>query len=145
MSRIINPDSLGKDRAQLTKGIALALRELSRQATAGDEARDLAAFIVLALRTIADGIDGSVSAWEKRGYWVKADRFRMEWAWASPLSTKLETAVTSDDWSSVATLAAQVAARVSRVQVAEHHRLGKPWQGAYARLGDQRSKKPDKT
>ena len=39
------------------------------------------------------GIDSSVAAWEKRGYWVKADRFRMEWAWAGSLAEKMRTAM----------------------------------------------------
>ena len=97
MSRIINVDSVGKQRTQLTKAVALALRELSRQTSTGREAQDLAAFIAIALKTIAEGIDSSVAAWEKRGYWVKADRFRMDWAWAAPLAAEMETAVELND------------------------------------------------
>ncbi len=134
MSRIIKSDSTGKQRATLLKGIALALRELSRRPSADEEARDLAAFIALALREIAAGIDPSVAAWEKRGYWVKADRFRMEWSWSAPMASRIQAAVTSDDWAGVAQLAAQTAAKVSSVQVAEHHRLGRPWVGAFRRL-----------
>src|SRR3954468_10908821 len=82
MSRIINPDSAGKERTQLTKGIILSIRELAKQADPGPESRDMAAFIALALTVISESIDISVAAWEKRGYWVKADKFRMEWLWA---------------------------------------------------------------
>src|SRR5512136_1362260 len=102
MPRIINQDSAGKRRSTLVKGVALALRELSRQRSTGTEARDLAAFIALALREIAAGIDPSVAAWEKRGYWVKADRFRMEWAWSAPIAAKLQTALSTDDWGAIA-------------------------------------------
>ncbi len=134
MSRIINNDSAGKRRATLVKGIALALRELSRQQSTGSEARDLAAFIVLALREISAGIDPSVAAWEKRGYWVKADRFRLEWAWCGPTALKLEKALTTDDWSVVAELAAHTAGKLSNIQISERHRLGTPWIGAFQRL-----------
>ncbi|MFN8387184.1 MAG: hypothetical protein U0V48_06705, partial [Anaerolineales bacterium] len=75
MSRVINPDSAGKDRARLSKAIVLAVRELAKQTEVTQEAKDIAAFISLALKTISEGIDTSVAAWEKRDYWVKADRF----------------------------------------------------------------------
>jgi hypothetical protein len=134
VSRVINLDSAGKQRTQLVKSIVLAVRELARQHETGDEARDLAAFISMALKLIVEGIDASVAAWEKRGYWVKADRFRMEWLWAGPASEKLRAAVLKGDWPAVATISAQVAQKFGTVQVGAHHRLGKPWVGAYKQL-----------
>lgn len=134
MSRVINPDSTGKDRARLSKAIALAVRELARQTEVAQEAKDLAAFIALALKTIAEGIDDSVAAWEKRGYWVKADRFRMGWQWSGQYAEKMKAAVLTDDWGAVALLSAQIAQKFGKVVVAQNHRLGKPWAGAYQRL-----------
>ncbi len=134
MSRVINPDSAGKQRAKLSKAIVLALRELARQSDTGGETRDLAAFIAVALEAISSGIDASVAAWEKRGYWVKADKFRMEWAWSGPVSEKLRTAISQDDWATVAMLSAQIAQKLGKIQVADNHRLGKPWAGAYERM-----------
>jgi hypothetical protein len=134
MSRVINPDSTGKQRTQLSKAIVLAVRELARQNDVTDQTRDLAAFIAIALQIIADGIDVSVTAWEKRDYWVKADKFRMEWAWAGQIAEKMRASVLSEDWASVATLSAQVAQKLAKVQVSENHRLGKPWVGAYKEL-----------
>jgi hypothetical protein len=134
MSRVINPDSAGKERARLTKAIVIAIRELARQSEPNAAARDLAAFIALALEDIAAGIDASVAAWEKRDYWVKADRFRMEWAWTASLGPKMKEALLSDDWAAVALLSAQIAQKLSHIKVSENHRLGKPWQGAYRQL-----------
>lgn len=134
MSRVINPDSAGKERTRLTKGIVIAIRELARQGEPGAEARDLAAFIALALRAISEGIDTSVAAWEKRDYWVKADRFRMEWTWAGQLGQKMKAAVAGDDWANVAMLSAQIAQKLGNIKVSENHRLGKPWVGAFKRL-----------
>lgn len=134
MSRVINTDSAGKQRTKLSKAIVLALRQLARQSDTGGETRDLAAFIAVALRAIAEGIDSSVAAWEKRGYWVKADKFRMEWAWAGPLADKLRAAIDAEDWGSVAMLSAQIGQKFGKVQVTDNHRLGKPWEGAYQRL-----------
>ncbi len=134
MSRLINPDSAGKQRTQLTKAIVVALRELARQKDTSAETRDLAAFIAIALGMISEGIETSVAAWEKRGYWVKADRFRMEWAWAGPVAEKMRSAVLSDDWAAAAAISAQIAQKFSKVQVSENHRLGKPWVGSLKQL-----------
>ncbi len=139
MSRIINPDSAGKQRTQLSKAIVLAVRELARQNEITDKTRELAAFIAIALQIIADGIDVSVSAWEKRGYWIKADRFRMDWAWAGQIAGKMRSSVLSEDWSAVAGLSAQVAQKFAKVQVSENHRLGKPWVGAYKELATNKT------
>ena len=134
MSRVINPDSTGKQRTQLSKAIVLAVRELARQKDVTDQTRDLAAFIAIALQIIADGIDVSVTAWEKRDYWIKADKFRMEWAWAGQIAEKMRASVLSEDWASVAALSAQIALKLAKVQVSENHRLGKPWIGAFEQL-----------
>ncbi len=134
MSRLINPDSAGKDRTRLSKAIVLCVRELAKQRDVTAETRDLAAFIAAALQTISDGIDASVTAWEKRDYWVKADRFRMEWLWSGQYAAKLKTAVLSDDWGTIAMLLPQIAMKFSKVQVSDNHRLGAPWVGAYKRL-----------
>lgn len=134
MSRVINIDSAGRQRTQLTRSVAFALRRLAQQPGFGDEARDLAAFIALALKSIYDGIDPSVAAWEKRGYWVKADRFRMDWAWTGPTSTKLSEALLGGDWGAVAQISMQVAQKLSAIQVSDNARIGTPWQGAFERL-----------
>jgi len=134
MSRVINPDSAGKERTRLTKAIVISIRELAKQLEPNNSARDMAAFIALALLTIADGIDVSVAAWEKRDYWVKADRFRMEWAWAGQLGEKMKTAVREDDWANIALLSAQIAEKLHKVKVSEKHRMGRPWVGAWEQL-----------
>jgi hypothetical protein len=138
MSRVINPDSTGKQRTQLSKAVVLAVRELARQKDVTDQTRDLAAFIAIALQIIADGIDVSVTAWEKRDYWIKADKFRMEWAWAGQITEKMRASVLSEDWTSVAMLSAQIAQKLAKVQVSENHRLGKPWVGAFKQLASNR-------
>ncbi len=138
MSRVINPDSVGKERTRLTKSIVLCIRELAKQANVTPEAKDLAAYIALALQAISDGIDTSVAAWEKRDYWVKADKFRMEWLWAGQLAAKMKTAVLTDDWAAIAMLMPQIASRFSKIEVSDNHRLGKPWAGAYTLLAFHR-------
>ncbi len=137
MSRVINPESAGKERTQLTKAIVLAVRELAKQADVTDEARDLAAFIALALKSISEGIDISVAAWEKRDYWIKADKFRMEWMWTGQVADKMKVAIFTNDWGTIAMLMPQIAQKFGKIMVSDNHRLGKPWVGAYQQLTSQ--------
>ncbi len=134
MSRLINPESAGKQRTQLTKGVVLAIRELMKQEKADENARDLAAFIGMALIEIGETIDVSVQAWEKRGYWVKVERFRMEWEWVNHLGRAMLEALKSEDWNQVALLSVRIAQKFQKVQIAERNRIGTPWTGAWQRL-----------
>jgi len=134
LSRVINPDSAGKERSRLVKSIVLCIRGMAKTSAITPETKDMAAFIVLALDSISAGIDVSVAAWEKRGYWVKADKFRMEWMWAGQMAEKMKAAVLQDDWASIAMFMPQIASRLGNVVVSDNHRLGKPWAGAYALL-----------
>lgn len=104
MARIYSPDSTGKERARLCKTIVLALRELMKQTEPDGVTKDLTAYVILALEQIARNIDVSVEAWEKRGYWVKADKFRLEWEWAGSSAEKLRVALKKEDWGSVAVM-----------------------------------------
>ncbi|HEX5943532.1 MAG TPA: hypothetical protein VFY66_14710, partial [Anaerolineales bacterium] len=99
-----------------------------------EEAKDLAAFIAIALKSISEGIDVSVVAWEKRGYWVKADRFRMDWMWTGQYADKMKVAIFTDDWGAIAMLIPQIAQKFSKIEVSKNHRLGKPWEGALKQL-----------
>ena len=90
MSRVINPNSPGKRRNQLRRTIAEILRHLMLKRELDEEARDMAAALVFSLRGIADTIEVSTVAWEKRNYYLKADRFRRKWEWATPAAERLE-------------------------------------------------------
>jgi hypothetical protein len=58
LSRVINPDSVGKERTRLTKGIVLCIRELAKQTAVTTETKDLAAYIALALQSVSEGGGG---------------------------------------------------------------------------------------
>jgi hypothetical protein len=137
LGRVIKTNSIGTERNRLAKSVVLAIRELMKQTKPDDLTRDLAAYIVLALAAISDTIEVSVSAWEKRGYWVKADRFRLEWQWSETYSQKMRTALFVEDWPIVAATAVQIADKLSRIKVSEKHRLGTPWEGAWQQLSTE--------
>lgn len=137
MSRVINPNPPGKIRNRLKKATALALRELMAEGEPSDRTRDLAAFIVLSLEGIEETVNTTVTAWEKRDYWYKADRFRLEWAWSGNLARKMRPAVLEQDWGQIAQLAAKVGQHLSDVSVSKRHRMGTPWEGAWKELSQR--------
>ena len=134
MGRIINPEGAGKERNRLVKSIVLAMRELMRQSEPDEHSRDLAAYISLALLEIIETVESSVVAWEKKGYWVKADRFRMDWIWTERMGKQMGDAVLNDDWATIAMTVAQLGGKLSNVAVPARNRLGTPWEGAYQHL-----------
>lgn len=138
MGRVIRTESLASERTRLMKAMTLAVRELAKLGAFNSEARDLAAFLVLALDGIADTIERSVQPWEKRDFWLKADRFRMEWAWVETLRRELRKTVLAEDAGEIAFHLAALGQRLKDVQVSERHRLGTPWKGAWAQLTSQK-------
>jgi hypothetical protein len=134
LGRIIKTGSAGKDRLLLEKGIVVAIRELVKQTDMDKTTYDLVAYIALSLLGIGNTIDDSVAAWEKRGYWVKADRYRMEWNWTSNIGERLLNDLQKGDWENVAKLIAQITQKMSNVKVSQRNRLGSPWIGAWDRL-----------
>jgi hypothetical protein len=137
LSRIINVDGVGKQRRRYTKEVVLAIRELMQQGGVNDQTKDLAAFISIRLQAIFDTIERTVAPWEKRDYWVKADRFRMEWAWSGKYADDMQQALINDDWGTVAQIAANTAEKLNKVEVSKRHRLGEPWHGSWQALINQ--------
>jgi len=134
LSRVIQVDSVGSERNRYRKEIVISIRAFLTQTEPTEEAKDCAAHIVLALRAIYNTVEQSVIAWEKRGYWVKADRFRLEWEWTLGTSNKLEKALKAGDWAEAASICIQIAQRFYNVTVSPNHRMGKPWVGAWTKL-----------
>lgn len=134
MSRVINTEGAGKLRTQLSRSVILALRELMRQTEPNAASRDLAAYIALALAEISQTVEDSVAAWEKKGYWLKADRFRMEWDWSRRLSDNLRQALLKEDWAAIAMTSAQIAQKMMNVDVPVRNRIGTPWEGAWKKM-----------
>ena len=138
MSRVINSESGGKDRTRLTKVIVIAIRELLRQKEPGDLSRDLIACILMSLDGIYETVDASVEAWEKRGYWLKADRFRMDWQWTKLLADQMRPLVLAENYGVLIPLMVQVLQALDNVKVSDNHRLGTPWTGAWAELNNSK-------
>lgn len=139
MGNLINPNNAGRRRDRYLKATALALRELVNKKKVDAETRDLTAFLVLTLRQIDETIDETCKAWEKRDYWIKADRFRQEWLWTKPAADKLEQAVLTNQWQLLPPTVKEMARHLQHVSIPKRD-WGTPWRGAYALLLEKRSK-----
>jgi len=134
MSRIIQTDGVGKRRQRLLQMLGAALREMLTQTRPDARTLDLAAFIAELLGAVDATIEETTTPWEKRGYWVKADRFRMEWRWVRQLRERMEEAVRAQDWEAIADAAAKIFGRIGHVRVPKRLKLDNAWEGAYQRL-----------
>ncbi|MCJ7695770.1 MAG: hypothetical protein MUO40_10125 [Anaerolineaceae bacterium] len=131
MGRIISGESPVTLRNRLSKAIILAIRELMQQTQPDELSKDLAAFIVLSLETISDSINKTVIAWEKRDYWLKADKFRMDWAWTESLEIAMKKALFEESWEEIGKISIKIAEKFQGIKVSNNHRMGTPWVGAY--------------
>ena len=134
MSRVIATDSVGKRRRQLRRTIAEALRRMASKSTFDQESRDLAALIVFSLRRLEEGVEQTATAWEKRDYYLKADRFRMQWEWLEDTTYALESALLLGQWDKVPELMAGLFPKFADITVAKYTRSSDLWDGAYQRL-----------
>jgi hypothetical protein len=139
VSRITYSDGTpNQQRNSLRRAIAEILRRMSAKPSLDAEAKDMAAFIVLALREIAASVDKSASAWEKRDYYLKADAFRRDWAWVEPAADRLHAAIREERWADLIPELAQLAPQFADVRVNQLTRPATLWQGCYKRLTQTR-------
>jgi hypothetical protein len=120
------------------KALMLTLRTLATRQTIDAETKDMVAFMALALNEIDATIDVTCAAWEKRDYWLKADQFRREWAWAGRTGAKLERVALGDEWQNLPALMAELSKPLEKVVLPKRNTLGTPWTGALTKLAQDR-------
>ncbi len=139
MSRLVKLDGPGKHRSQIMRTAAEVIRRLSEKRELDEEAQDMAALLVFCFREIEQGIDESVTAWEKRDYWVKAERFRSKWAWAGPAASDLERVVVAGSWEHLPIMLVKILPHFEDIKIAKYTRKANLWSGAYKRLIQERA------
>ena len=131
MSRVINTDGPGKRRNQWRRTVAEALRRLMTKPELDAEARDLAALVVFGLRGIAETIEETVEPWEKRNYYLKADRFRLDWEWSGQAAQRMAKTIKAGHWQELPPQFAELMPYFSDIRVAKFTRSPDVWRGAY--------------
>ena len=134
MGRVINTNSPGKRRNHLMRTIAELLRRLAQKQSGDDDTRDMLATIVFCLRDIDSTIIESIQAWEKRGYWQKADKFQQQWGWAEQMSHKIEKLVLNDEWDTLPDVLMQLFPHFAGIEINKMTRKPDVWEGAYDEL-----------
>lgn len=135
MGRVINTNSPGKRRNYAMRTIAEILRLLGqRQGIIDDEVKDMVAMIIFSLREIDSGVLESIEAWEKRGYWKKADKFQTEWMWAGQMAKRIEAMLREDNWEQLPDVMVKLIPHFSDIEINKMTRKPALWQGAYEEL-----------
>ena len=134
MSRVITLNSVGTQRQRLRRTIAEALRRLMAKQEVDEEATDLAALIVFSLREIDAGVQQTVTAWEKRDYYLKADRFLQKWLWVIPAADELEKILREEAWDRLPAALAGLLSHFSDITINRMVRPETLWRGCYERL-----------
>lgn len=137
MSRVIHTQSPASLRKRLLREIATVLQEGKKSDVKPDQLRDMFAFISLTLTRIEHSVKQTTTAWEKRGYWLKADRFRLEWLWVSQINNKIEPQLHSDEVQADALiLLAELAGYMQSIQPKKRGRKD-VWKGAWSQWNAQ--------
>lgn len=129
MSRVVRAVRAGQQRRDLLRVIAAAIRAVAMAESA--ERRDLLAFIVLALGRLLESVEATAEAWERRGYWVKADRFRLEWKWVVTLLNEMTECLGRHDWAGAVAALGSASDRLRGFQVGADELAARPWSGAW--------------
>jgi len=114
--------------------IAFVLPEFSKALKTEEDALDMAAFVFVHLKTIANSVDQTALAWEKRDYWVKADAFRRQWAWVDKPSRVLEECLRQKDVVSLAGALRELSRVLPPPKSAQKKMQTPPWAGFWKKL-----------
>ena len=134
MSRVISTESPGKLRNQHRRTIAEMLRLVSQKSRLDDETKDLAALIVFSLHGMADTVDQAIDAWEKRDYYMKAERFREKWRWLEPATDELSATIYEGRWNQLPAVLSKLIPHFADVRIKQMTRRPTLWRGAYERF-----------
>ena len=134
MARVINTNSPGKRRNAHMRTSAEILRRLSQQREMNHETKDMVSTLVFCLRGIDDTVEESIRAWEKRGYWKKADDFQQKWWWSQLMAGAIEELLLNESWEKLPETMMRLFPHFSDIQVNKMTRDPEEWQGAYHKL-----------
>ncbi len=136
MARVINTNSPGKRRHAHMRTIAEILRHLSQQRDLNQQTKDMVAMLVFCLRAVDQTVEESISAWEKRGYWKKADDFQQKWWWSTLMADAIEKLLRDGNWDEMPATMIKLYPHFADIQVNRMTRDPADWDGAYSKLMD---------
>jgi hypothetical protein len=139
LSRIIKIESTTKQRNYLLKQIVYAIDWLKSNPNVNNTIMyDVAAYTAISLKEIFDIIEISVVAWEKKGYWVKADKYRMEWIWTINYSEKLKETVFNENHDKAEFLLDTIRNKLININVNKSQNQVDIWLGSRDKLANKK-------
>lgn len=134
MGRVIRTDSPTTVRNRHRRTIAELLRHLVQKQAFDDQAQDMAATIVFALQGIDETIKQAVAAWEKRDYWMKAERYQRDWVWVEESAANLDDVIRHEAWDLIPNLLIELIPRFADIEINKLMRKADTWDGNLQRL-----------
>lgn len=134
MARVINTNSPGKRRNAHMRTIAEILRQLSQQREFNQQTKDMVAMLVYCLRGVDQTVEESIRAWEKRGYWKKADDFQQKWWWSSLMADAIEKLLRDENWDEIPETMIKLYPHFADIKINRMTRDPADWVGAYLKL-----------
>jgi len=133
VGRIVHTESGSTRRHRILTGVSQALRAAAQHPQVTDgEAREILAFLALSLTELQESVEDTVTAWERRDYWLKADRFRAEWTWVPEIRGRLEAALRRDDMAEARACGMELARVLSDRRLRPPRKAAeRPWRGAW--------------
>jgi hypothetical protein len=143
MGRVIRTKSGAAERRSLLKSVGSALVALSVDNVDDAERLDLIAFIAGQLPKVWELVEETTGAWEKRDFWVKAEKFRQQWTWVVAAIARLDSALEDQseglDDAGLQDLIEPILDKVGPVAPASD----RPWVGGYSRWRRERGQGPN--
>ena len=95
MPRVVRSQPPARLRQACLRNIRAAIQRCGDPTTSWDDERQRLAYIIDQLSLIAGSIEETALAWEKRGYWARADAFRRQWDWVETSRQGLQVSLDS--------------------------------------------------
>lgn len=134
MGRVINTNSPTKQRNGQRRLIAEMLHRMGQKGAIDAETKDMAATIVLTLRELYATAEIAAVAWEKKGYWLKSERFLRDWEWTKPTAANIEDVIREEAWELLPQLLMNLMPHFTDIQIKSMTHTADAWHGAYGRL-----------
>ena len=134
MGRVINSELPSKRRENVCRLILTAIEDSHQFKLNRSSLNDLVAFIILSLMEVEKTVVQTSTQWESRGYWVKAESFRAEWAWVTRLEQSLNDKKGDSGWSERPEELEKLQAQLNGYKPIKKIKSGF-WLGAYNRIG----------
>lgn len=137
MSRIIHTQNSATSRNKAINLIRDAIAEYNNNIANN---KDIAAYIVILLGEIQKSVESTGAAWEKRDYWLKADRFRQEWSWVQGYKEQLIRALHAENWQRVGELLIELNKKIGDDAIRSTRKKKIDYSGSWERFKQLNSK-----